>query len=50
MDYLAPDIDEFITRCNTVVLKKKLSFMPRRVADVLNILRYEKSGRWAFCD
>ena len=46
MDYLAPDIDEFITRCNAVVLKKELSFMPRRVADALNILRYEKIGRW----
>ena len=46
MDYLAPDIDEFITRCNAVVIKKELPIMPRRVADALNILRYEKIGRW----
>ena len=46
MDYLTPDIDEFITRCNAVVFKKELSLIPRKVADALNILRYEKIGRW----
>lgn len=46
MDYLAPDIDEFITRCDAVAIKKELPIMPRRVADAINILRYEKIGRW----
>jgi AbiV family abortive infection protein len=46
MDYLAPDIDEFITRSNAVVIKKELPIMPQRIADALNILRHEKIGRW----
>ena len=46
MDYLAPDIDEFINRCDAVVIKKELRIMPQRVADALNILRHEKIGRW----
>ena len=46
MDYLAPDIDEFIARSNAVVIKKELPIMPQRVADALNILRHEKIGRW----
>jgi hypothetical protein len=46
MDYLAPDTDEFIDRCNAVVLRHEPAVLPARVADALNILRHEKIGRW----
>ncbi len=46
MDYLNPDIDEFIQRCNAVVLRGELRPIPTRIADAINILRYEKIGRW----
>lgn len=46
MDYLAPDTDEFIDRCNAVVLCHEWVVFPARVADALNILRHEKIGRW----
>ena len=46
MDYLNPDIDEFIERCNAAVLHGELRPMPKGIADAINILRYEKIGRW----
>ena len=46
MDYLAPDLDEFLARVNTVTVHRKLPVMPAKVADALNILRHEKIGRW----
>jgi len=46
MDYLEPDNAEFFARIDEVVQKNQLPSMPRRVADALNILRYEKIGRW----
>jgi len=46
MDYLAPDFEEFVTRCNAVVMHRQLPTMPAKVADALNILRHEKIGRW----
>ena len=32
MDYLAPDTDEFIDRCNAVVLRREPVVVPARVA------------------
>ena len=46
MDYLAPDLDEFLDRCNAVVLRHEVPEVPAKVADALNILRHEKIGRW----
>jgi AbiV family abortive infection protein len=46
MDYLSPDIHEFMERCNAVVLRHERPEMPAKVADALNILRHEKIGRW----
>ncbi len=46
MDYLNPDLDEFIERCNAVVLRREPPKLPPKVADAINILRYEKISRW----
>ena len=46
MDYLSPDTDEFVERCDAVVLRKELPQLPSQVVDALNILRHEKIGRW----
>jgi len=46
IDFLAPDIDEFIRRTNMVVLEKKPPEFPSRIQDALAILRHEKIGRW----
>lgn len=46
MDYISPDSDEFIERCNAVVLRHEILDLPQRVVDAINILRHEKLGRW----
>lgn len=46
MDYLAPDTDEFIERCNAVVLRHERPQIPAIVIDAIAILRHEKIGRW----
>jgi AbiV family abortive infection protein len=46
MDYLSPDIENFLERCNAVVLRGELRHLPSRVVDAVNILRHEKIGRW----
>jgi AbiV family abortive infection protein len=46
MDYLNPDIDEFLERSNAVVLRHEIRSLPAKVADAINILRHEKIGRW----
>jgi hypothetical protein len=47
IDFLSPDLEAFVERCNAVVLRNESPRMPPAVADALNILRYEKIGRWA---
>jgi AbiV family abortive infection protein len=46
MDYISPDTNEFLERCNAVVLRHEIRDLPRKVVDAINILRYEKLGRW----
>jgi len=46
MDYVNPDLETFIERCNAVVLRHELRQVPLKVADAINILRHEKIGRW----
>lgn len=46
MDYLSPDVDEFLERCDAVVLRGEVRNLPPRIADAVNILRHEKIGRW----
>lgn len=46
MDYLNPELDEFIHRVNAVVLRHELPGIPAKVADAITILRHEKIGRW----
>jgi AbiV family abortive infection protein len=46
MEYLNPELDEFLERCNAVVLHHVLPRFPAKVADAMNILRHEKIGRW----
>ena len=46
MEYMSPDIDEFLDRCNAVVLRHEIRKLPSRVVDTINILRHEKIGRW----
>lgn len=45
MDYVSPDIDEFIARINT---KPSLGarVVPKLVMDAIALFRYEKIGRW----
>lgn len=45
MDYLSPDTEDFLERCNAVVLRHELRQLPARVLDALDILRHEKIGR-----
>ncbi|MBU2601924.1 MAG: hypothetical protein KKA32_07130 [Actinobacteria bacterium] len=47
MDYLQPDHEEFLDRCDAVVHRHELTEMPAKVADAMHILRYEKIGRWS---
>ncbi len=46
MDYLSPDYDEFMQRCNAVVLRDQVSELPQKIVDAISILRHEKLGRW----
>lgn len=46
MEYVNPDLDEFIDRCSAVALRHEVPGFPARVADAINILRHEKIGRW----
>jgi len=46
MEYLNPELDEFLERCNAVVLRHELPRFPAEVADAMNILRHVKIGRW----
>lgn len=46
MDYLSPDTEDFLERCNAVVLRHEVRQIPARVLDAINILRHEKIGRW----
>ena len=46
MDYLNPDTDEFLERCNAVVLRHEIRNLPAKVVDAIQILRHEKIGRW----
>lgn len=47
MDYLQPDTQEFMDRCNALIERCELPNVPAKVADAINILRYEKIGRWS---
>lgn len=46
MDFLNPDIDEFLARMNAAVLHGKPFAFPSHVADAINIFRHEKISRW----
>lgn len=46
MEYLDPEIDEYLDRLDAIVLRHERTQFPSKVADALNILRYEKIGRW----
>ena len=46
MDYLSPDTDEFLERCDAVVLRHETRNLPPKVVDAIHILRHEKIGRW----
>jgi len=46
MDYLNPDLDEFITRIKAPPDEKPRRGLPAHIADALNIFRHEKIGRW----
>jgi len=46
VDYLSPDTEDFLERCNAVVLRHELRQLPARIVDAINILRHEKIGRW----
>jgi len=46
MDYLNPDDDEFLKRMDIVVIHKQPRVVPKKISDAINILRYEKIGRW----
>lgn len=46
MDYLSPDFDDFLERCNAVVLRHEVSELPPKIVDAITILRHEKIGRW----
>lgn len=46
LDFLNPNHEEFIERVNAVVLRPEIPNFPKKVADAIDILRYEKIGRW----
>lgn len=46
MDFLNLDIDDFLKRMNASVFDRIPLDFPKKVADAINILRYEKIGRW----
>lgn len=47
LEYLSPDIEEFLERCNATVLRNEIREVPQHVLDAISIFRYEKIGRWA---
>jgi AbiV family abortive infection protein len=46
MDYLSPEIDEFLKRVNEAVKGQASPYLPGTVADAITIFRHEKIGRW----
>ena len=47
LDYMCPEYERFVERVNAFLSNATYSFiLPREVADAINILRYEKIGRW----
>jgi hypothetical protein len=46
MEFLNPEWEEFRRRCDIVVVHKQTRTVPKKISDALNILRYEKIGRW----
>ncbi len=46
MDFLNPDLDEFMARDNEWYADRVDGLLPRPVADALNIFRRERIGRW----
>ena len=46
LDFLTPDTDFFLKRMNDAILNKIPLDFPKKVVDAINILRYEKIGRW----
>jgi hypothetical protein len=46
MDYLSPDTEEFLERCNALVLHHELREVPAKIIDAITILRHEMIGRW----
>lgn len=46
MDYLNPDVDEFIARINVPIEKQMTRAFPPHIADAINIFRHEKIRRW----
>lgn len=46
LDYIAPDIDEFLLRMDARILEQKQPQLPASVADAMNLLYHEKIRRW----
>jgi AbiV family abortive infection protein len=46
LDYLYPDVDEFLRRTDVAVIGERKPGFPAKVADAINILRHEKIGMW----
>ena len=46
MDYMNPDLEEFIKHINGKDDEYATELLPSHIADALNILRHEKIGRW----
>lgn len=46
MDYLEPDVDEFIKRHTDFMLHPIPMPLPAKIADAINIFRHEKIRRW----
>jgi len=46
IDYISPDIDEFLRRIDEIISKKKQLQLPASVADAMNLLYHEKIKRW----
>lgn len=46
LDYIAPDVDEFLRREDARIMEKKQLQLPASVADAMNLLRHEKIRRW----
>lgn len=46
LDYISPDIDEFLRLMNARILEKHQLQLPVSVADAMNLLCHEKIRRW----